>query len=235
MKAVFNRTLILSLVSASALFAQSARADSSATPPNEIRVGMYAVFYDLSARDISGPYAPPGLNLSVKNVQTPYFAYERSLSQHFILEIAAGWPPLTKTYGRGPATVGSVPFNGQEISSARWLAPSMLLNYKFFDDTWALRPYIGVGFTYVNFYDRESTAAGDAVSGGPTRVSLTSSIGPTGTVGLAYKVSRNWGIYASYSVARVRTNLTADTAGIYRFSHLSFQPGALVVSAGYSF
>ncbi|MGA8707250.1 MAG: OmpW family outer membrane protein [Steroidobacteraceae bacterium] len=235
MKAVLNRALILSLVSVGVLFAQSARADGGTTPPNEIRVGMYAVFYDLSARDISGPYAPPGLNLSVKNVQTPYLAYERSLSPHFILEIAAGWPPLTKTYGRGPATVGSVPFNGQEISSARWLAPSMLLNYKFFDETWALRPYIGFGFTYVNFYDRESTAAGDAVSGGPTRISLTSSIGPTGTAGLAYKISPNWGLYVSYSVARVRTNLTADTAGIYRYSHLSFQPGALVVSAGYSF
>jgi outer membrane protein len=235
MKVSCDRALILSLASAAALLAQSARADDGATPPNEFRVGMYAVFYDVSARDISGPYTPAGLNLTVKNFQTPYFAYERSLSPNFILELAAGWPPLTKTYGRGPATVGSVPYNGQEIASARWLAPSLLINYKFFDETWALRPYIGVGATYVNFFDRDSTAAGDAVSGGPTRISLKSSIGPTGTAGLAYRVSPNWGLYASYSVARVRTDLTADTAGIYRFSHLSFQPGALVVSAGYSF
>jgi outer membrane protein len=233
MKALFTRALLPTLIGSGAGLCQAA--DSGPTPPNEIRVGMYAIFYDLSARDVSGPYTVPGLNFSIKNTQTLYLAYERSLSDHFILELAAGWPPLTKVSGRGPATVGSVPYNGQELNTARWAAPSLLINYKFFDASHALRPYIGVGLTYVNFYDRNATAAADAAIGGPTRISLTSSIGPTATAGLSYKVARNWGIYASYSIARVRTNLTADTAGTYRFSHLSFQPGALVVSAGYSF
>ncbi len=235
MKALQTCALVVALTLASAPLCQAAQNSGDITPDNEIRLGLYSIFYDATARDISGPFVPAGLNLHVKDVQTLYLAYERTLSTHFGLEIAAGWPPTTKTYGRGPATVGSVPYNGQQISSARWLAPSALLTYKFLDDRYALRPYIGLGVTYVNFYDRESTAAGDAVSGGPTKISLTSSLGPTATAGLAYRVSPRWGLYASYSFARVRTNLSADTAGEIRTTHISFAPGALIVSGGYSF
>jgi outer membrane protein len=235
MKAFSKGALMLALAGSSATLCQAAQTSDTTTPPNEIRLGLYAIFYDASAQDISGPYVPPGLNVHVKDVQTLYAAYERSFSTHFGFELALGWPPTTKTYGRGPATVGSVPYNGQEISSAKWLAPSALITYKFLDEHSALRPYVGVGATYVNFYDRQSTADGDAASGGPTRISLTSSIGPTATAGLAYHLAPNWGIYASYSVSRVRSDLTADTAGVIRTTRISFAPGALVVSAGYSF
>jgi hypothetical protein len=111
---------------------------------------------------------PSDLNLSVKNVQTPYFAYLRRLSSNFTVELAFGLPPLTKTYGKGPATLGSVPYNGVEISSARWLAPSLLMEYVFLDDSYKLRPYFGVGLNYVVLYDRNSTPAGNAAAGGPT-------------------------------------------------------------------
>ncbi|MGH9641493.1 MAG: OmpW/AlkL family protein [Terriglobales bacterium] len=235
MKASRKRALILAVTGAAALLGRGAWAADAGTPDNEIRVGLYAIFYHTSAGDISGPYVPSGVNLTVHNVQTLYLAYERTLSTHFGIELAAGWPPTTKTYGRGPATLGSVPYNGQEISTAKWLAPSALLTYKFLDEHYALRPYVGVGLTYVNFYDRESTAAGDAGSGGPTRISLTSSVGPTATAGLAYRASPNWGVYASYSFSSVHSNLTADTAGVIRTTHISFAPGALVLSAGYSF
>jgi outer membrane protein len=236
MKAFSKRALLVALVGASATLCQASQAwADTPPPPNEIRLGMYAIFYDATAHDVMGPYVPPGLNAHVKNVQTLYFAYERSFSTHFGFELALGWPPTTKTYGRGPATVGSVPYNGQEISTAKWLAPSALITYKFFDDRSPLRPYVGVGVTYVNFYDRESTPAGDAVTGGPTKISLTSSVGPTATAGLAYRIATNWGVYASYSVSRVRSSLTADTAGAIRTDRVSFAPGALVVSAGYSF
>ncbi|HLN48076.1 MAG TPA: hypothetical protein VK251_01095, partial [Steroidobacteraceae bacterium] len=63
------------------LTASLARADQ--IPNNTVRIGEYWVFYHVSADDISGPYVPPGLNLDVGNVHTPYFAYLRRLSTHF--------------------------------------------------------------------------------------------------------------------------------------------------------
>ncbi|HEY6482210.1 MAG TPA: OmpW family outer membrane protein [Steroidobacteraceae bacterium] len=204
-------------------------------PSNTVRLGMYAVFYHSSADDLSGPYVPPGLNIKTQDVQTVYLAYLRRLSEFFDLELAFGLPPNTKTLGRGPAMLGSVPYNGQVISSARWLAPSALIDYKLFDDTHALRPYVGVGVNYTSFYDRQSTAAGDAVAGGPTRISLRPSVGPVGTFGLKYQPKGPWSLVASYSFSRVTTRLTADTAGEIRTTHVNFGPQALVVALGYTF
>jgi outer membrane protein len=198
MNTASRRALSVALFSASASLCQAAFCADTA-PPNEIRAGLYALFYDASAQNISGPYAPAGLNLSVKNVQTLYLAYVRTLTDHFNLELALGYPPITKTYGRGPSMLGSVPYNDVELSSARWAAPTLLLNYKFLNENYALRPYLGAGINYVNFYDRESTAGGNAASGGPTQISLSRSLGPAVTAGLSYRLARNWGLYASYS------------------------------------
>ena len=228
------RALSVALFSTSASLYQAASFADTA-PPNEIRAGMYALFYNVSAQNISGPYAPAGLNLSVKNVQTLYLAYVRTLTDHFNLELALGYPPITKTYGKGPSMLGSVPYNDVELSSARWAAPTLLLNYKFLNENYALRPYLGAGINYVYFYDRDSTAAGNAASGGPTKLSLTRSLGPAGTVGLAYNISGNWNLYASYSASRVNSHLVADTGGVIRTTDIKFGPQAAVVAVGYSF
>ncbi|MFI4891489.1 MAG: OmpW family protein [Steroidobacterales bacterium] len=202
---------------------------------NQLRLGLYAVFYHSSADDLQGPYVPPGVNLKADDVNTLYIGYIRRLSPHFEAELAIGLPPVTKTEGKGLATVGSVPYAGQVISTARWFAPTLLFNYKFFDENAAIRPYIGVGVNYTTFYDRNSTAAGNAASGGPTKLSLTSSVGPSATFGVSYKFAPHWGSYVSYSFTKVDSDLTADTAGIIRTTHIKFAPQALVVSIGYSF
>ena len=107
--------------------------------------------------------------------------------------------------------------DGQVIATARWLAPTLLLEYMFFSENSKWRPYIGAGVNYTTFYDRDSTAQGNAASGGPTKLSLTPSVGWAATAGLAYNI------------------LKADTAGVIRTTHISFGPQALVLSVGYSF
>jgi outer membrane protein len=215
------------------LAAVNARADDR--PLNSVRIGAYYVDYHSHADDISGPFVPPGVNLRLKAIVTPYFAYVRTLSTHFSVELAIGAPPLTKTIGKGPAQLGSVPYNGQVISSARWFAPTLLVHYNFLDDSYNFRPYIGVGVNYTKFYDRQSTAAGNAATGGPTSLSLPASVGPAATVGLSYRINRHFSVYASYSVSQVNSRLTANTAGVLRTTHIEFGPRATVVAAGYSF
>jgi outer membrane protein len=224
------RTLSVALLTLTASFAW---ADD--VPSNTVRLGEYWIFYHVYAENLKGLYVPDGLNLDVKDVQTPYVAYLRRLSTNFMIELSAGIPPLTKTYGKGPATLGSVPYNGQEISTARWLAPSLLLQYVFFDDSYKLRPYIGVGLNYVVFYDRNSTPAGNAAAGGPTSISLPNSLGPAVNAGLTYQFTRNWSLSASYSAARVESQLTAHTEGVDRTSNITFGPQTFVVAAGFSF
>ena len=204
-------------------------------PANDIRLGLYSVFYHSSADDITGPYVPAGVNLTAENLQTLYVGVVHHFPDNFALELALGYPPLSKVKGSGPATVGSVPYDGQVISSARWISPTLLFEYNFLPETAKLRPYIGVGVNYTTFYDRDSTAAGNAASGGPTRISLTSSVGPAVTGGVTYRVSDHWAMHASYGWSQVRTRFTGDTDGYVRSTHISFGPQALIVSGGYSF
>jgi outer membrane protein len=207
-------------------------------PDNTFRIGAYAVFFHTSVSPLAGPFIPPGedLTATVKNVQTPYFAYLRKLSTHFTFELAFGVPPLTKAYGTGPATLaGTVPFNGQQLLSSRWVAPTGLLEYVFFDESYALRPYVGVGVNYSMFYDRNITPAGQAIIGGPTRVELSSSVGPAVTGGFTYRLPKNWSVMASYSWARVTSHLNAITTDVVRTSSISFGPTTFVAAVGYSF
>jgi outer membrane protein len=230
---VRNLSPALAAAAMSAFCTAPALADD--VPSNSARIGLYSVFYHVKADDLSGPYVPPGANIDAKNVETLYLGYVRRLSPHFDVELTLGYPPLQKTVGKGPAALGSVPYNGQVIATARWLAPTVLVEYMFLDENSKWRPYIGAGVNYTTFYDRNSTAQGNAASGGPTKLSLTSSVGPAGTVGIAYNIAQNWNLYASYSISQVKTKLNADTAGVIRTTHISFGPQALVVAVGYSF
>ena len=165
------------------------------------------------------PYVPPGVNINVENVQTLYAAYVRRLSPHFDVELAAGLPPVTKTYGVGPATLGSVPYNGV-ISTARWFAPTVLLEYKFLSENSpvalhrrrrqlhdVLRPQFDRGRQR---RDRRTDAhVADA------------SVGPAATVGVAYPYPVVGTSTRPIRFSRVNSNLTADTAGVIRTTRIN--------------
>jgi outer membrane protein len=225
--------VLATLTAASLCHVTAARADD--VQSNTLRAGLYQIFYHVKAEDLSGPFVPPGVNIDLKNTRTAYFAYIRRLNSYLDLELAAGIPPKTQTVGKGPATLGSVPYAGATIATSKWLAPTALLEYKFLSENAALRPYIGVGVNYTSFYDRDVTGAGEAATGGPTRLSLSSSVGPAGTLGLKYQPGTRWSLVASYSISRVDSNLKTDTAGEIRTTHVAFRPQALVIAAGYSF
>lgn len=220
---------------AAAFAAAPAFADDDTIYNNSFRLGLYSVFYHTKADDLSGPYVPAGVNFKAENLETLYVGAVRRITTNFVVELALGYPPLSKVEGKGLATLGSVPYNGQVVSSARWLSPTVLFEYVFFDDNAKLRPYFGVGVNYTAFYDRVNTAQGNEASGGPTKLSLTSSVGPAATVGLGYTFTSHWHAYASYSISRVNTRIDADTAGVERTTDIHFGPQALVVSGGYSF
>lgn len=207
----------------------------AAAQDNTVRLGMFLVTYDAKAGDVAGPYTPPGLNLKVDSITTPYLAYLRRFTDHLQAELAVGVPPTTRTVGKGPARVGSVPFDGQELGTSKWLSPSLLGEYVFLDPGSPVRPYVGVGVNFTRFFDNTSTQAGNEANGGPTSIRLTNSWGPAATLGLSFNLGGRWSAIASYSYARIRSDYTSDTSGVVRTTTIDFRPSAWVVAAGYSF
>jgi outer membrane protein len=236
MKAIHH--IATALCTVLAIAAGVARADDdtgAGDHPNLVALGLYQVSFHVHADDITGPYVPPGLNVRNPSINTLYVAYMRRLSPHFDLELTLGVPPSTRTVAKGPAEVGSVPYNGQTIATVRWLAPTLLAKYYFFSPEAVLRPYLGVGVNYTRFYSRQVTAAGDEVSGGPTSLSLPVSVGPAGTVGVSWRALDRVVVNLSGSASWVNSRLTTDTAGILRTSHVEFNPRAIVLAVGYRF
>jgi outer membrane protein len=238
MRVICNAALCLGFALLAGLAAGVARADEDTgvgDHPNLVALGLYQVTFHVHADDLSGPYTPPGLNVRNPSVDTLYIAYMRRLSPHFDAELTLGVPPLTRSVAKGPATVGSVPYNGQTIATVRWLAPSLLLKYYLFSPSAMFRPYLGVGVNYTKFDSRQVTAAGDAISGGPTSLSLPVSVGPVGTVGLSWHALDRVVVNLSGSASWVNSRLTTNTAGIERTSHVEFNPRAIVLAVGYQF
>lgn len=200
-----------------------------------IRAGIYIVQYNVQADDLSGPFTPSGLNADLRNVNTAYFAVVRRLTSRFDIELAAGIPPKTETVAKGPATVGSVPYDGEVIATAKWFSPTLLLIYRLAEEDGPFQPFIGAGLNYTHFYDRKSTDAGNAIGGGPTSISLPDSYGPAATVGFVYRLDRTWSFDASFSMAKVKSELEANTAGVVRKSKVDFNPRTWVLAVGYSF
>jgi outer membrane protein len=238
--AAVRAALIAASLAASACpgIAAAAPADDDAVYDNSLRLGAEFVFYHTKSNDLTGPYLQSNgivANFKAIDLQTVYAAYVRRIWSNFAVELALGYPPLSKVEGRGSPTVGSVPYAGQVVSTARWLSPTAFIEYNFLSERSALRPYFGLGIQYTAFYDRYSTAAGNAAEGGPTRISLTSSVGPAATAGLDWHISGHFHAYASYSISQVDTSITTDTAGIERRARLHFGPQVLVISGGYSF
>lgn len=226
---------LLGLAGAGIASADTAVSVSRPVYENEVRLGMYFLQYHVNADNLAGPYVPPGVNLDVNSVSTPYFAYLRRLSPHLVAQLAAGVPPKTETVGKGPAYLGSVPFDGQVVSTAKWFSPSLLVNYVFRDESEALRPYLGLGINYTKFYDLQSTAAGNAANGGPTAISLTSSVGPVVTAGLRWHIKDRWSAYVSYDYAYVSSDYTGNTAGVIRTTTVRFNPTTVVAAVGFAF
>lgn len=235
MNKMMNRSISVKLTGLALMTLGAAGASAQAPLSNSVFAGAYFLKFHSTTQDLAGPYTVPGLNADLKDTTTLYLAYIRRLSPHFDLELAAGWPPNTKTVGVGPANVGSVPFNGQTLITAKWISPTLLLDYKFFDEETKFRPYLGVGINHTAFYDRQVTAEGQAITGGPTKLSLQSSTGIAATAGLSYQFAPRWYAHASYSISNIHTDAIANTAGIIRTTHIDFGPRALVVAVGYTF
>jgi outer membrane protein len=234
-----QRTIIIARRLAACLLAGCAFGAQAQTPDYgpawEVRLGAFFAHNETKANDLSGPFTPPGINVRVDDSSGVYGSLLRNLDTHWTLELAGGVPPTVKSFGKGPAKAGSIPFDGQEVATAKWFSPTLLIDYKFLERTDALRPYVGIGINYTRFYDLRSTATGDAINGGPTSVKLSRSVGPVGAVGATYQVTPAISLTASYSLLRVNSHYSSDTAGIVRTTTIHFNPRVAVLAAGFSF
>jgi outer membrane protein len=226
--------LSLSLIAAGTLLAGSAMAQYT------VLVGGAYVDPNSSAGTATGPLTPLGaISLTVKPQTTLFFSVAREINDKWDLEVAMGFPPTHDVALRVtdasalPASVAAQ--DGVIISKVRQVAPTVFANYKFGDAGSKFRPFVGAGINYTQFDQTESTAANNAINGGPTNIKLSDSWGLAWHAGAVYKFDKQWSLMGSYATAQVNSVITTNTLGIERKVDISFRPAVFIMAVGYSF
>ena len=197
----------------------AALASVAAAQENVVKLG--ATYYTTHSKTngISGIGVPPGADAETGNATTAILVYERRVLPNIGIEFVIGAPPRIKA-----KATGSVAFLGDDVLSARFLAPTLLLNYHFFAPTETLRPYVGAGVNYTRFTGIHSSLAPDVKMGSSTGLVLQA--------GLDYAITRNVGLFASVARLNVKSKVVATGATVLTTT-VDFRP--IVYSAGVSY
>ncbi|MCA6216162.1 OmpW family protein [Ideonella sp. B7] len=175
--------------------------------------------------------------LEVEDKATIGFGIVYAFSPKWSAELALGIPPEHSVKG-----TDAIQSFGQ-VALVKQAPPSAFLNYHFDELLPGFYPFVGLGVNYTKFVRTRSTQAGNAASGGPTKIKLSPSWGLTGHVGGTYKIDDHWSIVGTVAYADVKSTVTNTTEvnngdgiqTVIRKDRLNFRPVVYTLSVGYAF
>lgn len=197
--------ITLASAAASVLACGAARAQD-----NVVKLGITEYTTHSKSNGVSGIGVPPGADARTGNATTVILVYERMLTPNIGAEVVLGLPPKIKANA-----TGSVAFLGDDVLSARIVAPTFLVNYHLGapGDTW--RPYLGAGFNYTKFVRIESKLASD--------VNMSDSVGWAVQAGIDYTLNKDWSLFASVAALQVKSKLVASGSTVLQTT-IDFRP-----------
>ncbi|MBW0297428.1 outer membrane protein OmpW [Shewanella xiamenensis] len=215
---MMNKTTVSTLIAAT-LLAAGFSASVSAHQAGDIIVRAGAVV--VAPSESSDPVATFGEFQISNNTQLGLnFGY--MLTDNFGVELLAATP---FSHDVSLAGVG-------KIAETKHLPPTLVAQYYFGDAQSALRPYVGVGVNYTNFFDNEFT---NDLNGALTDLSMSTSWGLAAQVGLDYQVNKNWLVNASVWYAQISSDVKFKLAGDTVVIDTDINPWVYMVSVGYTF
>ena len=119
-----------------------------------------------------------------------------------------------------------------KIAETKHLPPTLVAQYYFGSADSKLRPYIGAGVNFTNFFDNEFT---NDLNGALTDLSLSNSWGLAAQVGLDYQINKSWLVNASVWYAQISTDVKFKLADAPVTIETDIDPWVYMVSVGYTF
>ncbi|MDL3985492.1 outer membrane protein OmpW [Shewanella xiamenensis] len=215
---MMNKTTVSTLIAAT-LLAAGFSASVSAHQAGDIIVRAGAVV--VAPSESSDPVATFGEFQISNNTQLGLnFGY--MLTDNFGVELLAATP---FSHDVSLAGVG-------KIAETKHLPPTLVAQYYFGNAQSALRPYVGVGVNYTNFFDNEFT---NDLNGALTDLSMSTSWGLAAQAGIDYQVNKNWLVNASVWYAQISTDVKFKLAGDTVVIDTDINPWVYMVSVGYTF
>jgi outer membrane protein len=216
------------LVAAAALVAASGASAQSAGQMT-VAVGVNKITPHVESGNITAP-ALPNSKGDVSSDTQPVLVFDYGITDNITAEVALGTPYKHKLYG-----AGSIEGVGQ-LGTVEALPPTAFVQYRFFQPSAMIRPYVGVGVTYAYFQKAtgsgKMTALTNPGSSTPTTFKIDNKLTYSLQVGTAVNINERW--FAN--VALVKTMLTTDVHfSTGQSQHMKLDPTAAMLSVGYKF
>ena len=193
-----------------------------------VKLGAARITPQVESGDVSAP-ALPGTRSDVGPDTRPTFALSYSWTENVVFELHLGLPFRHKIYG-----TGAVEGVGQ-LASVKALPPTALVQYRLFEPEARLRPYVGLGATYVYFDDETGSGRLTAmtnIGGPPTTFSIEHKLGAIAAIGLIYNINQRWFADVFASKTWLKTNVAYSSG---QTQQITLNPQAVGVSVGYRF
>jgi outer membrane protein len=225
--ATMKKTLRSALACAAiAIAAAPAMAQEAGTVA--IKFGYNQIVPQVKSGDLSAP-SLPGTKVDVKEAGAPILTLTYIYSSNVSFELYAGLPYEHDIVGDGAIKgVG-------KIASVRQVSPTLFAQYRLLEKESTLRPYVGLGLTYVYHYHEEGSAALTALTnpgGDPTLMETDDAWGLSAQIGATFKIDRNWFIDASFIKTFVKTTSHLSTG---QSIETKLDPMAYNLAVGYRF
>jgi outer membrane protein len=217
---------VLGLVAA---LACAATASAQSAGQFTAKLGLNRLTPKVESGEISAP-ALPGTRADVGSDSKPVLIIAYGLTDHLSLETCLG-----TSYQHAIHGAGAIDGTGK-LGTVEALPPTLFAQHRFFTPTALLRPFIGIGATYVHFIKERGSARLTAMtnpgSGVPTTFSIDGKLTYTAQVGVALNFSEKWFADVTVNKARLRTNVQFSTG---QTQHMKLDPVSMVMALGYKF
>jgi outer membrane protein len=219
---------VVKMLVVAASMAAAAGASAQAAGQWTAKVGINKITPHVESGDISAP-ALPGSKGDVGPDTKPVLVLDYGLTDNFSAEIHLGLPYKHKIYGAG-ALEGT-----GELGTVEVLPPTAFIQYRFFEPSTMLRPYVGVGATYA--YYQKATGSGKMTAltnpgGPPTTFKLDNKLAASVQLGLAVNLNEKWFVDAAIIKTFLKTTAHFSTG---QHQDMTLNPQAVSVGVGYKF
>lgn len=119
------------------------------------------------------------------------------------------------------------------LATVHQLPPTLMAQYYFLDNNSKFQPYAGVGVNYTKFFDNKFNDTGTAA--GLSNLSLKSSWGVAGQVGMDYQLDQHWMLNASVWYMNIKTKVRFNAGDERESINTNINPFVFFIGAGYSF
>ena len=223
------RTNFVKLLVAAGALAAATGASAQSAGQFTVSVGANMLKPHVTSGAISAPALPNSLGDVSKDTQ-PVAVITYGLTDNISVETAIGTPYKHKLYG-----AGSISGTGQ-LGTVEAMPAIALLQYRFFEPSAMIRPFVGLGVTYAMFRKETGSFAMTALTnpggGTATTFRIDNKWTYAGQVGLQFNINEKWFANAAFIKTKLSTDVHFSTN---QQQHMKLDPDSYILSVGYKF